>query len=346
MNSELQPLGVMEKGPAALASLQDVGRDSSANVTSEKTSITIPLEDDDLQAGLLKSYKNEGEEEKDMPRAIITAKDLPNLCYFHVHFSTGECGNFRTQPKEPLKPACRVVLDFSFQQLSSWRFEKAEIEVEFEDAANVILDGADTSEDAIVDTTHQPRILAFEPQYYAGPVSFAEGTTNPNIQANISPPGGIFGLSVGNGATKPFHLKESFKIHGVLRDNPPSRIVWTVSENKLTKEGIRREFSTALIVSYTPGHKFAARVRVRANLWMGFLRPVCGKKDDPIFFNPEKMRSKEVDRSDGETSITAGTAQLVEVGESKPVSVVEGEIFDRAGLRELTRLTSLGGEFL
>jgi hypothetical protein len=306
---------------------------------NEGTSIVFPLEDDDLQAGLLKSYKNVSEEDQDKPRAIITAKDLPRLCYFHVRFSTAHYGSFRAQPEEPLKWACRIVLDFSFQQLSSWRFESAEIELEFEDAANVVLHGVKRSEDAIVDTTHQPRVLAFEPQYFSGPVSFAEGTRNDSLQVNVSPPGGIAGLSGGVSATKPYHMKECFKMHGVLRDNPPSRIVWTMAENKLTKEGIRREVSTALIVSYTPGHKFAARVRVRANLWMGFLRPVCGKKDEPIFFNPDKMRLKGQVRS---FSKPAGQqAEGV-----KTVPGVEDEVFDRASLRALTRLSSFGGEFL
>ena len=81
-------------------------------------------------------------------------------------------------------------------------------------------------------------------------------------------------------------------MHSIIRDNPPSRILWMVTENKLIREGIRREFSAVLIISYTLGHKFAVRVRVRVNLWIGFLRLVCGKKDEPIFFNLEKMNLK------------------------------------------------------
>jgi hypothetical protein len=245
---------------------------------------------------------------------------------------------FRTLPDEPLQHACRIVLDFSFQQLSSSRFESAEVEVEFEDAANV-LEGAELPEDAIVDTTYQPRILAFEPQIFSGPVSFAEGTTNLSVQASLPPRSGIANLSASLGKTKPYHVKKAFKIHGAVRDNPPSRVVWTMRENELTKEGIREEVSTALIVSYTPGHKFAARVRVRAILWMGFLRPVCGKKDEPIFFNPEKMRKRLPIHSE---SVLSGQ----EENNAMTVPGVEDELLDRTSLKVLTRLSSLGGEFL
>ena len=89
-----------------------------------------------------------------------------------------------------------------------------------------------------------------------------------------------------------------------------------------------------MVVSYFPGHKFAARVCLRADVLFSVLRPLCGEKDDPIYFDPEHVsrvdsaRVKEVERIN--TTIPGKhVGYLVHLP-----------------LKKLTRLETFGGTFL
>jgi hypothetical protein len=185
---------------------------------------------------------------------------------------------------------------------------------------------------------HQPRTLAFQPQEYYRPVHSTKGFSAIQASISLSPPGGIASVTPTVTKQTPFVREGYFKAHGVLRDNPPSRLHLTLDENELTSGGIRPELSIALIVSYTPGRRFAARIRVRVDLFMKILGPMCGEKDDPIYFDPNAMRKKDLPRSDVHTESPSTESVLV--------PGVKDEELDDVDLKHLTRLGLHGGVFM
>ncbi|KAI9873233.1 MAG: hypothetical protein M1830_000676, partial [Pleopsidium flavum] len=101
---------------------------SSSN--TDTLDLTVALIPDDLRAGQLgtPTFRNITVSEHLSPRELITAKELRHF-YFHARFQSARYGSYAG------KPACLIVLDFSFQKPGSTmsRFRHAEIDVEFED---------------------------------------------------------------------------------------------------------------------------------------------------------------------------------------------------------------------
>lgn len=296
----------------------------SDEVSDEALDITVPIIEDDLRAGQLGTqiYRSLAEHQA-TPRSLITAASKKDAYYFQVRFHYAQYGTYQG------KDACLIVLRLSFQQHGSSRYKSAELEVEFEDAVNVGINPFDND----IDTTYQPRVLAYEPVLFEGPVTGAIGSTSVKLDVPLSVPGGIVGITPGISYTKGSVYEGKFRIHGVVKEDPPSLIHWTMREDKIKKNGIRPELSVPIIVSYTPGRRFAARVRFKADLYMTLLRPVCGMKDDPIFFDPDYMKSA---LRNGQTAATGHHPTV-------PGSKVDN--LDSIQLRDLTRLTNIGGVF-
>lgn len=223
-----------------------------------------------------------------------------------------------------------IVLDLSFQQYTSFRFQSAEIEIEFKDADDVGLNPHEVD----IDTTYQPRVLAFEPQEFHGPVTSVKGTNTVKVDIPIQAPGGIVGITPGVARSEDFVRDGLFRVHGVIKEDPPSMIHWTIREDKIRKNGIRSEISVAMVVSYFQGHKFAARVRLRADVLFPVLRPLCGEKDDPIYFDPEHVPRKA----------SARVKEVEGVNTTIPGKHV-GDLVDLP-LKNFTRLETFGGTFL
>ncbi|KAH8817335.1 hypothetical protein F5884DRAFT_248124 [Xylogone sp. PMI_703] len=261
----------------------------------QSTIFSFPLELDELRSGQLGShvYKNFNESH---PRELITAK-RSSAYYFHARCRCHSYGLFYKDHEDPIQggpnpdpkdlvPAALIVLDLSFQRRASddTRFKMAEIEFEFYDAATVLLNHHERSD--VFEDQYVPTVLHFEPRHFEGPVVSALGETKKGLSLSVSDPTNTVSLSPSISQTTPFAL-EGFSVHGVKENDPPSKIHWVIREDKLTKAGIRAEMSVAVIVGYTPGRKFAARVRIKADVAspLVFVKPVAGAKDDPLYFD-------------------------------------------------------------
>lgn len=335
-------------GTAAIGLLATEASSSNAQQSilssndTESLDLDVALIPDDLRAGQLGTaiFRNMTVAEQSSPRELVTAKELRHF-YFHVRFQSARYGTFAR------KPACLIVLDFSFQKSGSTmsRFQHAEIDVEFEDGVTVTSnphgdDIEDEEEDEERDALkHQPRVLSFEPRNYQGPVASGQGHTMLGAQISLSPPGGIVSLTPSISKQTPFVKEGYFKAHGTVRDNPPSRVHLSMDENEMTHGGIRAEMSLAMIVNYTPGRKFAARVRVKCDLYLRLLRPMCGEKDEPIWFDPQRMRRKGAANS--QTKVIVGEGERAR----RTVPGVESEELEAVDLKNLTRLGVIGGIF-
>lgn len=122
-------------------------------------------------------------------------------------------------------------------------------------------------------------------------------------------------------------------MHGMTLDEE-TRLKLAIDENPMSEDGIRSEWSAAIILKYHPRRKFAARIQIRAHLYLRLLNPVCGEKDDPIFFDPDKMQIQSVSGQDQKSSQSTST----------PAGTIAK--LDDEDLQDLTRLKNWGGSFL
>ena len=301
--------------------------------TEEPTAIAldIPLEFDENAASQLGSttYKNKTEANLTSPRAIITEKEIRNFRFQARYRGPTRFGTYEGQP------ACLIIVDFAFQKFGSTisRLTHAEVNVTFEDGKFALVDDLDAEQEA-ESVQYQPRILAFEPHEYHGPTSSGSGSTTVGLQTPIALPGGVVSITPGISRTTPFTRDRYEKIHGLLTDDD-SRIYFSVYENSMNNSGIRSEWSAAIIVGYTPKRRFAARVTIKAHIFLRIVNPVCGKKDDPVFFDDEVMKK------------AAPVSVVKQQGATcKVMQGLQGEVLDGVDLKAQTRLKTWGGAFL
>ena len=302
---------------------------------SEESPITvdldIPLEYDEDTASQLGGtiFKNKTEANLSSPRNIITEKEIRNFRFQARYHAPARFGTYNSQP------ACLIVVDFAFQKFGSTvsRYTHAEIDVAFEDGQAALLDEL-TDEEEAESAKYQPKILTFEPHEYHGPTSSGTGSTTLGLQLPIGLPGGVVSLSPGLSRKMPFSRDRYEKVHAFLTDNN-SRLCFSVDENSMNDGGVRSEWSAAIIVGYTPKRRFAARISIKAHLFLRVRNPVCGKKDDPIFFHDEVMKKS----SPVNTFQQHGTTCRVVQGS-------QDEQLDSADLKAYTRLGAWGGTFL
>ena len=308
--------------------------DSATSVVVEDASsveIEIPFIYDEGATSQLggNRYVNETEAQLSSPRSTITAREL-----HHFRFQARYRGGARFGTFDQ-KPACLIILDFSFQKFGSTpcRYKHARIDVAFEDAKVALAEMQDPQEFEEC-MAHNPRVLAFEPHDYHGPGTSGTGSSTIGGSVSLSAPGGIFGVSLNPSHTTPFAREGYAQVHGVPTDED-SRIVFSVDENSMSGDGIRSEWSAAMIVQYTPGRRFAARVRIKAHIFLRVTNPVCGAKDDPVFFDRDYMRGA------GKAK-TAGSDQQG----NTTVPSVQDQALDGFDLKAETKLGAWGGSFL
>ena len=197
---------------------------------------------DDSTSSLLSSRicKNT-EEELSIPREIITKA---------VHST-----RFQAELQRPIRigiynsqPAFLLVFHFSFQRISDRSFARvqaATIDVEFLNAPRDDKDGRGSREPG----AKNPSIAKFYPVLYEGPTSQGKRTYHADASANIAPPTG--GPSIGAGISRETTVPVESKlcIHGVSSGrNGRNLISWTVSEDRILKNGIPREMCFPILV--------------------------------------------------------------------------------------------------
>ena len=235
------------------------------------------------------TYHNTTEAERTGPRELVTAKETTRKhFYLHVRCQQPKFGTYDGQP------ACLLVFDHAFRtSLTKSRFKHARIEILFEDAAMTSLDPDDDADaDALAEAMkYQPRVLAFEPHKFQSKVDIRDGSKGVHADVSITYPGIPVTPSVGRSSETPFIKEGVATIHGLLHDKAGARTSWTVDENDLRKSFVFSDFSTPIIVNYTKGRKFAARVEVAAKIEWRPVQLLAGKRDDPLYFDPEKLHT-------------------------------------------------------
>lgn len=239
-------------------------------------SFSIPLEidEDDDDSCMLGPGVLNSPDEKDQPRSVI-AEHVKNWRLIGELKRPLLLGTFEGQL------AYLLVFKFTFQRLCSnsiLRVRSSVIEIEFEDAP--------TDPAAAPSLAHCPQVVAIYPKWYEGPTSYA--TVQRGISLSVTVPGGA-GIQ-GTVSRKTERLEEGrTSVHGVIGPRPSNCVDWSITENKVLRDGLPGEFELALVTKYNEGRRFSATVTVWVsfgwNIFGGKMR-VMGKNDDPLFFNP------------------------------------------------------------
>jgi len=188
---------------------------------SDYIEFAIPLNHDDERSGLLGSqpYQNVEEEYLTEPRREVTAID--SGAYTLVVRCRRPIYGQATNDKDEIVSAAFIAFNISFQETyASTRFKRAEILVEFLDAATVNLNPHATQ----IDRTYQPRVLGFEPKTFEGPITRIKGSTTYNLGIGVSDPSGITSLKGTRSNTEEYNKEGQFSVHGVKREKDISRI--------------------------------------------------------------------------------------------------------------------------
>ncbi|KAE9362823.1 hypothetical protein N431DRAFT_450277 [Stipitochalara longipes BDJ] len=238
--------------------------DSEKLLKNEHIEFVIVLNENDLLTNQLGSspVRNVTEEEQYTPRELVTEKEsLWRRFYFHVRCHKPRFGVVDGAP------ACLIVFDHAFTaSLTKSRFKRAKVEVVFEDSSVAFLDpDDDANDDAISEAARfHPKVVAYEPRLWHGVREKGEGSTQ--VQANLTAgdPGGAVSTTAGITRQTPFVKDGSAKIQGVVKGRTSSEVTWSIDENEMSSSGFVTDFSTPIIVQYTKGRKFAARVKVTA----------------------------------------------------------------------------------
>ena len=252
----------------------------------EAVEFSIKLEDDELrsrQLGRFQAIRND-QRHQDQPREDVTRLQASSV-YVGVRCLPPRYGSAKNNRNPPEDVSATLIgLDLTFQKLRDSRLRHATVEIEVEDAETI----SQNAHELQIDQTWQPRILRFAPHYYQGEITQAVGHTSGQMGISASDPSQTVKVNGTYTTTTPVLDRGHLSIQGARLSSSEAR--WTLSENKITKSGMPPEVLLGLLVSCTPGRKFAAIVRITANIkgFLGLTRPVAGEKDDPLFFTPPR----------------------------------------------------------
>ncbi|KAJ5118624.1 hypothetical protein N7476_010980 [Penicillium atrosanguineum] len=292
--------------------------------------VALDLEEDKIGETQLGSrvIVNKTPQSQYSPRELVTEKEsFRGHFFFNIRCPRqpliGKFTRLNTSndAKEVLS-ACRVTLDASFaSRLTSRKFKRALITVSFYDNAVVNLDPDDDENEVAIDEAAQftPRILAFEPRQWRGPEDIREGRNTSNAQVNLVDPTTGLGFSGQWERTRPVIVPGQAEINGSIRGMTSSVVEWTLAQNALRNTGIIPQFSLPIVVQYTPGRPFAARVTIKAEVEWGFEAIAAGKLDDPIKFDPDRLG-----KSGDDTELNVDMSRLCNIEGYGGYNVVKG----------------------
>jgi len=240
-------------------------------------------------------------------RALATQEHIGRTSYSayvqHVQYGTYQG-----------KPACLLAIDFSFRfpPKASSRFTYAEVEVTFEkalDMKNPLLRSTDASLDPIV--------VNFAPKEILGVVKDRENKKSFGIEVPIvfQVPFGSAGLSAKWSHETTLTEEGRFELHGDLaqddeHDDGANSVVWDLTENKISKDGILRSFRGVVLLFHRPREAFWMHVSVKPVVSYSldprrlFTKKLVREKDEPVLLDGKATLGNlpcfEHERFDGE----------------------------------------------
>ncbi|OAA57556.1 hypothetical protein SPI_07215 [Niveomyces insectorum RCEF 264] len=257
-------------------------------------------EDDvaDTQLGPKKTRsENKTPQSQYSPRDVATVGESPRGHFaFNIQCDQPVFGTARRPDTREDVPACRVVFTAAFQRfLTKRRYRMAKITVTFEDGAVADRDPDDDADEAAIEAAlpFQPRVLAYEPKQWWGREETGRDEIRRGGTAGLSSPG----LPVTPSASVDYRRKTTLPLtdHAEIEGNTwgPSRsaVRWSLTQNEVSNHGIINRLALPIVVQYTPGRPFVARIRVVATVDWGLATRTmrAGKLDDPIRFDPDKL---------------------------------------------------------
>jgi len=287
------------------------GRDPSpasepSSTTDTDYSWSVPLSIDTSQQSLLSHVDTPVAGDSSVPRKIIVSelRSIQFLAKLERPFLVGVYNQL---------PAYLLHFSFSFQDTllgSNSRVRQAIIKIIFYDApANADTDDSD-------DESYPPCIPKIYPELFEGPVSTADREVSTEMSLSGT---GISPVSPAGKRSDKKSWKEEgcVVVQGNTVGSPEHKVIWTVSENPVTKGGIPKKMKLPLILIPQNGRRFSAKLTLQASygIWKGALAnmlPVIGKDEKPIYFDPAalELMAKQKYRSRFDGAIVAEEADL------------------------------------
>ncbi|ETS85178.1 hypothetical protein PFICI_03203 [Pestalotiopsis fici W106-1] len=217
------------------------------------------------------------------------------------------------------KPACLVVVDFSFRfpTRSNNRFTSAYIEVRFEKAPQ----GASEphgSEDRASSSPDDPEVVNFAPKQLSDNAP-TERKVNRlfelEVPFKVEVPYVSMGFSFKRSAGWARTEEGRGRVHGGFyqdddHDDGANGVTWDVEENHVSKEGIVRDLRTLVMLRWRPEAPFLMHVRVKPVVSFALdarrlVRRLVGERDEPVALdgcsqmgNPECLANSNFDSED------------------------------------------------
>ncbi|KAL2043747.1 hypothetical protein N7G274_003266 [Stereocaulon virgatum] len=226
------------------------------------------------------------------------------------------------------KAACLVVFDMVFTtSLTRSVYKSAMVQIAFDDCERAELISNGEEEEDIPDEVinARPQVLKFQPSMFVGDKDRRENPGRFGGEFGATGPSGIGSLKVTaeKDAVDKSIKEGNDKITGVLRVKD-SVLQLSINDNKLVDRAMIENFSVPVIVTYKPNRKFQARIRAEADLeWHAWVKPAFGRKDDPVLFDPGRLRGEKLRNGDS----------------------VDIDLNTAVDLEDLTRLKQYGGVF-
>jgi hypothetical protein len=95
-----------------------------------------------------------------------------------------------------------------------------------------------------------------------------------------------------------YERRSAATIAGQCLGEEPYGVRWALEQNVISKLGVASDFMTPLVVEYIEGRRFSAKVKVETKtefrlLGKNFGMPTWGESDDPVYFDPEVMVTRQ-----------------------------------------------------
>lgn len=186
------------------------------------------------------------------------------------------------------QPAVLLCFHFSFQRLSESWFTRVR-------AATITIEFLDAPWDASKGTN--PSVADFYPVDYNGSTSYGQVVKSTNATLKVAPLSGGPSLGTGYSHEVTVPLESELHVHGVRTGRPSkNKVVWTVGEDQLKRDGVPREMWMPIIVTSKQPRRFSAKVTVSAHYaiirgQLANMVPMIGKMDEPLYFDPAALKA-------------------------------------------------------
>ena len=244
--------------------------------------------------------------------------------------------------RQSTSDGCLIVLDVNFKPKSytgALRFRDAVVTVTLHSgkADNVVSDN-EASTQLPADSTKEPRIVKWHPEFLEGPAKNTLESYNISLDTSSIPPAfGAPSIGPNPGYSMSRERPKRRIIHGTIEDEEQRILEWKLEENKSAGDGIPPSCKFAFVTLLNKAVGFSVLLGIRAITVAGL--PVVGKNTGAIYFPPgEPLDSLAIDATTENLWSTA-IKDLVVAGAENEIDLAKVDLSQLTQAEELVKRT-------